>query len=92
MKAEKFTEAGRHWMFQITEKENKEILDMLEKFTGERLAYGEYRIVVGGKKIDGKLVKGLIKRVECTRSVEVHVNTPNSGTNNKQAGDKPEGD
>ena len=52
------------WMVGLTQSENDQMLNLLAKFTGERIRYGNYRIVV---------TRGAIKCVECSRSVQVQI-------------------
>jgi len=54
----------RYWKKEISSEENKTFLEMLAKFTGDKLKYGAYTVVVH---------KGVIKAVRSERSVEVLV-------------------
>jgi hypothetical protein len=52
----------RYWRRDITEEENESLLDLLSKFTGDKLKYGTYTVVVHRNEI---------KAVRSERSVEV---------------------
>jgi len=56
--------AERYWRRDITRAENESLLDLLSKFTGDRLKYGTYTVVVHRNEI---------KAVRSERSVEVMI-------------------
>jgi len=54
----------RYWKRELSPEENDVFLDMMSKFTGDKLKYGTYTVVVH---------RGLIKAIRSERSVEVFV-------------------
>ena len=63
----------KNWMVALTARENEQLLDLLARFTNERIRYGNYRIVV---------TRGVVKCVECSRSVQVKIDD-NNGIDDK---------